>query len=48
MAALHSMENADLPVSVPTLLPCVINQVWRSRDLSVMACRRIEERAFIF
>jgi hypothetical protein len=30
------------------LLPCVINQAWRSRDLPVMACRRIEERAFIF
>jgi hypothetical protein len=48
MAALHSKENAGLAVSVPTMLSCVINQVWRSRDLPVMACRRIEERAFIF
>jgi EcsC protein family len=35
-----SKENAGLAVSVPTF--------WRSRDLPVMACRRIEERAFIF
>src|SRR5438093_7212220 len=42
MAALQSMENAGLAVSVPTLLPCVITQVWRSRDLPVMVCRRIE------
>jgi hypothetical protein len=47
MAALHSMENASLAVPVPLLLR-VITELWRSRDLPVMACRRIEERAFIF
>jgi hypothetical protein len=41
------MANAGLAVSVPLLLR-VITQLWRSRDLPVMACRRIEECAFIF
>ncbi len=40
--------NAGLAVSVPTLLPCIITELWRSRDLPVMACRRIEERVCIF
>jgi len=31
-----------------TLLPRIITQVWRSRDLPVMVCRRIEGCAFIF